>query len=253
MSAVEIARSRPSDGELKTVPSKAKRGRAASVELHRANRSEAHHRQCHLERRHPDRVARLATVHDDHEDPAVGELPDRGAWVPRRDLGDGERLVRAIDGLPVAHEHGPASDGIRDRRPARLEDEPKRQRRPDLRFGLQLGGGIPTRDEHRAPGGDAHRAVGRGRGDGSDEIGVRHRGGERRKRDGERAGNPRRRSTPIGREERDPVLPGGVVEHVERAPLTGAAPRAEEAHPAHVEGAVEARSPHSSAASSAVR
>ena len=251
MSAVETARSRPSDGELSTVPVEGERRRAAAVERHSANGTEARQRQRQLEVRHPDRVPGLPTVVDDEDEPPVGELPDCGPRAARRELRDVNALVRAVDGRAVPNEHGAAADRVGDADQSGWRMSRSVTSVPDCGLRLELRRGVPARHEHRRSRRDPNRrALGR-RDDRSDEVGVRRRGRKRAEDDGERAFDSRRRAAPVGGEERDPVLARRIVEDVERAALPRSAPGSEEAHAADVEQSRRGRCRRSSAPRSA--
>ena len=222
---------------VEQLPVERERGGAAAVEGRAGDGAEPDHRLRELEVRHPDAVAGSAAVGDDHQHAAVGELADAGARVPRSELARGERLLRAEDGTAVANEHRAAADGVRDPGPFGPEDQPQRQLRPERRLLEQPLRRRAARDENGAVPRDRRAAAGGDVDDGAGQVGVRRRRRERRDHDlcDPRLGG---RGLPVGgREERDAVRSGRLVEVVQRPALAEAAPGAEELDPADVETA----------------
>ena len=235
-----------SDGRFSSVPLNASVEEPPPSKRGAGDGAEPDERLRELEVRHPDAVARPAAVGDHEQDPSVGELADTGARGARRQLAGREGLVGAEDRAAAADEHRAAADGVRDPGPLRPEDEPQRQLGADRRlFGEPRRGGA-ARDEHCAVTGDRraaracnldHRAV---------QVGVRRRRRERGDDDLGGAGSLRRRRAVAGREERERVCAGRLVEVVQRAPLAEPAPGAEELDPADVECAFGRARRHSS-------
>ena len=146
MSAVEIGRSRPSDGRLSTVPSKASVVEPPPSSCIAADGAEPDHRLRDLEGRHPDRVAGLPAVDATSRMRPSASLADRRPRMPRRELRRRERLVRA-EHRRCRRGRAPGRRRSR-RRPSSqsgLEDQPQRHGRPERRLGLQLRGAFPAR------------------------------------------------------------------------------------------------------------
>ena len=151
-----------------------------------------------LEARQAGAVAGLAAVDGDEDHAPVRELADAGARVALADLVVREVLDGAEDRLAPAHEQRAASERGRHARPGGLQDEPRRDRRPDRRLRLEHGASVVPAAIRTAPSAGIvvppplatalTRRV---------EVGVRARRGERLQHDlgraGDRAASWRRR------------------------------------------------------------
>ena len=167
-------------GPVEQRPVEGHRRRAAAVERHAGDGAEPHERLGQLEVRHPDRVAGLAAVDGDEDDPPVRELADGAARRPRRQLARREQLAGAEDGAPSRTICGPPPIAETTPGPVRLEEEAGRHELADRRLRRQRRGRGPARDEHGAAGRDRHRDAARCDLDHRrSEVGVRNRGRER--------------------------------------------------------------------------
>ena len=156
------------------------RRRAAGVERETRDAAVVEQHQGEIPIADPDAPATPTTVRRDQHDAAVRTLADRRPWIRPVQLDVGKRFARVLrpDRLAVADERGPASDGVRHRRPLLAQSDAHGQLAVDERIGTHRVGRRAARHEHGAVARNRDTAVADERRHPAGEVAERLRRGE---------------------------------------------------------------------------